>query len=131
MLAAQVFRRGVPRQARQGFRHGGAQRWGAQGEIHLDHGLTGRGDQLLTLHPGDRSAQPSGADQLLLGPGRLPDQQTEGVSAGVAGAGLILTPELLEVGGNVGGWEFERGLEGELGRHGWPGGEGRRGEGLG
>ena len=97
-------------------RHCFGERWCADGQIAIHDRLTSCCNQLRSLHASDRAIQAAGAHQLLLNPGRLPDEQAERVGTDVVG--LIPRPELFEIAGDLRGRQFERGLKCELGGHG-------------
>ena len=80
---------------------------GAGGQLCIDHGLSASRHKRFGLLAGDRSRQASGADQLLFGPGGLPDQQAEGVGTATGAALLFRRPELFQVGGDVSGSQLE------------------------
>ena len=50
-------------------------------EICIADRLASGGDELIGLLTGDGALEATAADQLLFGPGWLPDQQTEGIGS--------------------------------------------------
>ena len=118
VLATQVFCAHLPLKISHRLHHGPIKRRRAQGKVGIQHRLAARSDQGGGLLSGDGPRQATTADQLLLRPGGLPDQQAEGVGPGARAALLLGGPELFEVVGHLRRCQFQRGLQGELRGHG-------------
>ena len=118
VLPTQVFRTGLSLKISHRLHHGPIQGRRAEGKVGIQHRLASRSNQGGGLLSGDRPRQATTADQLLLGPGGLPDQQAEGVGPCARAALLLGGPELFEVVGHLRRCQFQRGLQGELRGHG-------------